>query len=178
MIIFSRHYHIRLLIYTHATIGYCMHTIQWQLLYEHHLRLYTCSCCYYCRVKLLDKNSHHLQWSVFGATVFIATQPQFNIICIWLWELLTEPWWVVEGAVSTGTPTSLTIPKWIIRVQYELPSISTSSLTEVVLVNEGRYSSCEGNIWLSTRTTVTESSTWIPCCCKCPYVLPWWLSIC
>ena len=85
-----------------------------------------------------DVYVHNFNWSVFVVGRFISTQPQLNIVCSWLWELFAEPWWIVEGAATTGTPTSLTIPEWIIRVEYVLKHVSTSSVTEVVLADEGK----------------------------------------
>ncbi len=55
-------------------------------------------------------------------------------------ELLAEPRWIVELTASTGTPTSLTVPEWIIGIEDMTPSLSTSGFTEVVLTDEGRYS--------------------------------------
>ena len=115
---------------------------------------------------------HNLQWSVFVTNKLIRTQPQPDIVCSWLWELFAEPWWIIEGAASTGTPTSLTIPEWIIWVEcIALISISASSLTEVVLANEGRYNSCLGEVWSSTGTNPIISSCFIYGCSKSPDML-------
>ena len=73
---------------------------------------------YYGRSSLLDVNLHNLQWSLCKTTCELRTaHPQFNIVCSWLWELFAEKWWSVERAASTATPTSLTIPEWIICKQ-------------------------------------------------------------
>ena len=56
---------------------------------------------------------------------------------------------------SAGTPTSLTIPEWVIRVENVRPSASyTSSVTEVVLPHKGGNRSSVANFWWSARVVV------------------------
>ncbi len=54
---------------------------------------------------------------VFITNRLITTKPQLDIVCSWLRELLAEPRWIVELTASTGTPASLTVPDWIIRIE-------------------------------------------------------------
>ena len=83
-----------------------------------------------------------ISMGVFSLNVLITTNPQLDIVCSWLRELLAEPRWIVELKASTVTPASLTIPEWIIRIKGIISKeLSASSFTEVVLTDEGRYKS-------------------------------------
>ena len=65
----------------------------------------------------MNINLNLLNRCVFIVCSFISTQPQLDIISSWLRELLAEPWWIVKHTASAVTPTSLTIPEWIISIE-------------------------------------------------------------
>ncbi len=100
------------------------------------------------------------------------------LLCSWLRELLAEPRWIVELTASTGTPASLTIPEWIIRVEdIETKRLPASSFTEVILTDEGRYNSSVGEVRSCAGTYITIRSNFIDCISECPDVLTRQLSV-
>ena len=64
------------------------------------------------------------------------------------------------------------------RVEDELPSISTSSVTEVVLSYEWWHSSSVGNVSPSAGTDTRTTGSFISCSCKGPDVFARVLAVC
>ena len=119
----------------------------------------------------IDFNS--FQSYVFIGCWFIDAQSQFNIISSWLWELFTEPGWIVEVTAAAGGSTAWAIPERILMVELKLCSISTSSVTEVALSYEGWDSSSKVGVCLSTRAHNRTRSSFTMSC----YNLNDWSSI-
>ena len=82
---------------------------------------------------LIDVKFHYFKWRIIYPWYVIFTKSHFNIISSWLRELLTEPWWIVELTASAGTPTSLTIPEWIVGEKTPKSSVSLAPLSGSVL---------------------------------------------
>ena len=101
-----------------------------------------------------------------------------NITSGRLWQLLVEPWRVVEGAACVQRPTTSTIPQRVVTIEYPTHSTSTAScVTEVVIPYKCwrlSYLACG----VSTGTTTSRKSIdFIMCCDECPDVLSW-VSMC
>ncbi len=123
-------------------------------------------------IKSLYIHLNKLNGCVFITNELITTNPQLDIICSWLIQLFAEPRWVVELTAITGTPASLTVPEWIIRVECsETKCLPASSFTEVVLTDEGRYNTSVGEVRSCAGTHIMTGSSFIECISKCPDVL-------
>lgn len=82
-----------------------------------------------------DINVHQIDDSSFF--IWIAgTDPQFKIVCGWLWQRHAEPWRVVEATAGTSE-TPITIPHRIINIRTRYRDTTESTgITEVILSNE------------------------------------------
>jgi hypothetical protein len=81
----------------------------------------------------LDINFYCFNLYVFIASFLIPAHSHINIISGGPWQLLVEPWRVVEGAACVLRPTTSTIPQRVTIIDYMFIWASTACITEIVI---------------------------------------------
>lgn len=102
------------------------------------------------------------------------THPELDVVSGWCQEFSAEPGRRVEGAARSSA-TLLAIPQWVGRAEYSSQvwfTKLTSCITEVVVFEEWRYYTAVVRIIVGKRTCKVVESSFTPCPCKCPDVLP------
>ena len=80
--------------------------------------------------------------NVFIISALISAHSHLNTVSGGKWQLLVEPWRVVEGAAVVQRPTTSTIPQRVITVEcLKIKETTRSCITEVVIPYESWRSS-------------------------------------
>jgi hypothetical protein len=115
-------------------------------------------------IYLYDFNSNIFisNWLPISANAYV------DVISGGLWQLLVEPWRIVEGAACALRPTTSTIPQRVVSIEDKTSISCVACITEVVIA----YECWRGSSALSTGVvTGTVTTDFITCSCKCPDVL-------
>ena len=114
-----------------------------------------------------------LKDDIFIRSCLISTQSHFNVVTSACWQLLHEPWRVVERTASVESTTALAIPERIIGVKAIFKMLRTSCIAKVVTANKRGDWYGLLVVDICTRTyCVWKCQDLIKCSSKCPYVFP------
>ena len=116
---------------------------------------------------LLNINFYCFNCNVLIRIIF--ADSHVNIASGRLWQLLVEPWRVVEGAACVQRPTTSTIPQRVVTIEYPTHSTSTTScVTEVVIPYKCwrlSYLACGVGTGTTTSRTSSCAATNVQMCC-------------
>ena len=84
---------------------------------------------------LLNVQIKCLKDNIFIISLFMSTEPHFNVIMSACWQLFHKPWRVVEGTASIEWTTALAVPERIIGIKPAYISLFTGCVTEIIIVN-------------------------------------------
>jgi hypothetical protein len=86
----------------------------------------------------LDIYFYCFNQNIFIYGMFVPAHSHLDVISGGLWQLLVEPWRVVEGAACALRTTASAIPQRIVIVKYaKVGNASTACITEIVIAYKG-----------------------------------------
>ena len=116
----------------------------------------------------------------FICLMLITTYSHLNIISCGGWQLLQEPWRIIEHTASAVCPATSSIPQGVIGIKRGgrgclcAPSVAEVVVSDVAGGWGGREGSSCRLVYIGARTICVGKHTHlIPSRCKCPDVLAW-----